>query len=149
MDIVRIFEDYSETQDYFFSYGTLAVQNLLTNPESYTEDKVHLLLEPVRRKTEISNGGLSVRSRLYSGKYMLVLRDNFDLNHFNEKGTNPAVSKYSTRIEPLLTLYAALEKQFIACEGLDLVSHENIDVTDALDANLTGLICTFQFRAYE
>ena len=149
MDIVRVFEDYCNTNEYYFGYGTTAVQNLLTNPDSFCEEKVHLLLEPVRRVSNISNGGLSVRTRTYSGKYMLVLRDNFDLNFFNEKGTDQTQSKYSTRIEPLLPLYAALEKQFISCDGLDLLQHENIDVTDALDANMTGLICTFQFRAYE
>ena len=151
MDIVRVFESFCTTNEYFFSYGTRSVQNLLTNPDDYCKDKVHLLLEPVRRKSEVTAGvtGLSVKSRLYSGKYMFVLRDNFDLNYFNEKGTDQAESKYTTRIEPLLPLYAALEKRFIACENLDLVGHDNIDITDALDANLTGLVCTFQFRAYE
>jgi hypothetical protein len=149
MDIVRIFQQFCIDNDYYFSYGTRSVQNLLTNPDTFNEDKVHLLLEPVRRISNVSNGGLSVRTRTYSGKYMFVLRDNYDLNYFNEKGTDEAESKYTTRIEPLLPLYAALEKQFIACNDLDLVAHDNIDITDALDANLTGLVCTFQFRAYE
>ena len=163
-DIVRTFEDYCELEPktiptitdgdarlgaYYFSYGTRSVQNLLTNPDEFCEDKVHVLLEPVRRKSEISSGGLSIKSRLYSSKYLLVWRDNYDKNYFNEKGTDQAESKYSTRIEPMLPVYAALEKQFIACEGLELVQHDNIDITDALDANLTGLVCTFQFRAYE
>ena len=90
MDIVRIFQQFCINNDYYFSYGTTSVQNLLTNPDSFNEDKVHLLLEPVRRRSDVSNGGLSVRSRSYSGKYMFVVRDNFDLNYFNEKGTDEA-----------------------------------------------------------
>jgi hypothetical protein len=149
-DIVRIFEDYCDDQEYYFGYGTTSIQNLLTNPNDYTTDKVHLLLEPVRRKSEVNNTnfGFNVKSRLFTGKYMLVLRDNFDLHFFNEKGQNEATSKYSTRIEPLLTNYALLEKYFMACEGLDLVQHDNFDVTDALDANMTGLIVNFQFRQW-
>ena len=63
-DIVRTFEDYCNTNEYYFSYGTRSVQNLLTNPDEFCEDKVHVLLEPVRRKSEISSGGLSIKSRL-------------------------------------------------------------------------------------
>jgi hypothetical protein len=119
MDIVRVFQNFCIANNYYFSYGTRSVQNLLTNPDTFNEDKVHLLLEPVRRISNVSNGGVSVRTRTYSGKYMFVLRDNFDLNYFNEKGTDEAESKYTTRIEPLLPLYAALEKHFITCDGLD------------------------------
>ena len=149
MDIVRVFEEYCETKDYYFSYGAMVVHNLLTGVDSCDLDKVYLLLQPMDRKTEVSNGGLSVVSRLYSGKYLLVLSDNFDLNYFNEKGSDQALSKYTTKIEPLQITYAALEKRLMTCDGIDVVSHTNFDVTDILDVNLTGLSCTYQFRIYE
>lgn len=149
MDIVRIFENYCTAQEFYFSYGTKAVQNLLTAPHDFDCDKVHILLDPVRRISNFSNTGMSVRTRTYQGRYLLVLRDDFDKHYFNEKGCEIESSKYSTRIEPLLPVYAALEKQFIACDGYEITQHENIDVTDALDANLTGLVCTFQIRVYE
>lgn len=149
MDIVRIFEDYCIDKDFYFSYGTKAVQNLLTAPNDFQADKIHILLDPVRRISNFTTSGMSVRTRTYQGRYMLVLRDDFDLHYFNEKGSDEATSKYSTRIEPLLPVYAALEKQFIACDGYEITQHENIDVTDALDANLTGLVCNFQIRVYE
>lgn len=148
MDIVRVFKDYCDNNDFFFGYGTTFIQNLLTNPQDHTADKIHLLLEPVRRRSEISSGGLNVTTRLYSGKYLLVLRDDYDLHYFNEKGSNPATSKYTTRIEPLLTVYAALEKRLMACDGFDVVFHDNIDITDVLDANMTGLLCNFQIRQF-
>lgn len=149
MDIVRIFENYATAREYCFIYGTKAVQNLLTNPHNFEQDKIHILLDPVRRVSEITAQGLSVRSRRYIGRYMILLRDDFDKPYFNEKGADSQQSKYTCNIEPLLPVYAAIEKQFFACDGYDVLQHENIDVTDALDANMTGLVCTFQIRVYE
>ena len=147
MDIVRVFQQYAADQGYYFSYGTRSIHNLLTNPNSYEQDKVHILLEPLRRRSDL--GEFGVLSRVATGSFMFVLRDNFDLNFFNEKGTDEQAGKFTTRIEPLLAIFAAFEKYLMNCAGVTLLSSETLEVTDALDANLTGLSCTMQMRVYE
>jgi hypothetical protein len=148
-DIVEIFEDYATTQSFRYKYGNRNVLNLLQSNSADFPDQVHLLVESVTRQSEIGSMGLSRNAVLYSGRYILALPDDYASHVYNENETDISKSKYKIKIKPLLTNFKELESQFMACDGLDILTHENSDTINFLDANLTGLFCTFKFRVYE
>lgn len=148
-DIVEIFEDFAAAQDYRYKYGNKAVLNLIQSRSADLPNEIHLLLENVRRKAEIGSSGLSRKAVVFSGRYFLVVPDDYSTHVYNENESQVSKSKYKEKILPLLTVWKALEAQFIACDGYDILSHENFDVVNELDANLTGLLCTYQIRVYE
>ena len=147
-DIVEIFEDYAAVNSFRYKYGNKNVLNLLQSNSAEFPNQVHLLVETVKRKSEIGDSGLSRKSVLFSGRYLLVVSDDYSTHVFNENEAQVPKSKYKEKILPLLSVWESLEAQFIACEGYDILSHENYDVTNELDANLTGLLVNYQMRVY-
>ena len=144
-DLVRILEDYSNSNDIIFRYGSKSHLNLLEGREELTEDKVHLLLFPVRR-------GLfdrSTSSRVVNGSFFLVMPDNFDRHYFNEREQPTADSKYTLKIEPLNVYATSMQIYLDSCGEIDVLTFDSVEAIDVLDANVTGLFITYQFRVYE
>jgi hypothetical protein len=75
--------------------------------------------------------------------------DDFAQEYHNETDQDNCEAKYTSRIEPLIKSLDALEQKLKWCEGIDIVSFESVDAIDVLDANMSGLWVTFQFRLYE
>lgn len=145
MDLVRILETYSNDNDIVFRYGSKSHLNLLEGREELTEDKVHVLLFPLRRGVY----NRSNSSRLVNGNLFLVLPDNYDRHYFNERGQDTADSKFVLKVEPLINTSKALENYLSYCNNVEIVSYESVEAIDVLDANLSGLFVTFQVRVYE
>lgn len=142
-DLVRILETFCASNDVKFHYGNKSHLNLIDSNSDLCPDKIHLLLFPLRRGNAINS------SRIYNGNFFYVKPDNFAQEYFNKTDGDNCESKYNTCIEPLIKSLDELEKKLRWCEDIDIVSFESIDAIDVLDANMSGLWVTFQFRVYE
>jgi hypothetical protein len=142
-DLVRVLESVCNANDIRFHYGNKSHLNLIDANSDLEPDKIHLLLFPLRR------GNVVDSARLYNGNFFYVMPDDFAQEYHNETDGDNCEAKYTHRIEPLLKSLDALELKLKWCEGLDIVSFESVDAIDVLDANMSGLFVTFQFRLYE
>ena len=142
-DLVRVLESVCNANDIRFHYGNKSHLNLIDANSDLEPDKIHLLLFPLRR------GNVVDSARIYNGNFFYVMPDDFGQEYHNETDGDNCEAKYTHRIEPLLKSLDALELKLKWCEGLDIVSFESVDAIDVLDANMSGLFVTFQFRLYE
>lgn len=142
-DLVRILETFCASNDVQFHYGNKSHLNLIDAGSDLEPNKIHFLLFPLRRGNFIDNG------RIYNGNFFYVKPDNFAQEYFNETDGDNLQSKYKTCIEPLITSLDAFEKKLKWCENIDILSWESVDAVDVLDANMSGLYVTFQFKVYE
>ena len=142
-DLVRVLESFCNANDIRFHYGNKSHLNLIDANSDLEPDKIHLLLFPLRRGNVVNS------ARIYNGSFFYVMPDDFAQEYHNETDGDNCEAKYTHRIEPLLKSLDALELKLKWCEGLDIVSFESVDAIDVLDANMSGLFVTFQFRLYE
>lgn len=141
-DIVRILQDIAEDKNLTYHYGKKAALNLLDG--TLEADRIFLLHEFASRKSEYNTSGTQIVAANYEGKFFLVKHSDFDQQYFAERGT-PETSKYVTNIEPLLSVFTDIGNS-LACTGIEVSQWDNIDVTDALDANMDGLLCSYKVR---
>lgn len=141
-DIVRILQDLATSNNIQYEYGKKAALNLLDG--TLDADKIFMLHEFTNRKSEYNDSGTRIVAANYEGKFFLVKHSDYDQHYFAERGSEQT-SKYTTNIEPLLTVFATLGNA-LACECYDVQQWSNIDVTDALDANMDGLLCTYKIK---
>lgn len=141
-DIVRILEDLATTEGLQYHYGKKAALNLLDG--TVTAGTTYLLHEFTNRKSQYNNSGTAIEAAQYEGKFFLVKQSDLDQHYFAEVGEQ-ATSKYVTNIAPLLEVFTRLGNQ-LACLGTVVTQWDNIDVTDALDANMDGLLCSYTIR---
>lgn len=139
-DIVRILEDLAVAKGLEYHYGKKAALNLLDG--SADAGKTYLLHEFTNRKSQYNDSGTKITAIEYEGKFFLVKQADLDQHYFAETGEQ-ATSKYVTSIEPLLTVFAQLGDN-LACLGTTVSQWDNIDVTDALDVNMDGLLCSYK-----
>jgi len=141
-DIVRILHTIATQKQLEYHYGKKAALNLLDG--SLEPDKIFLLHEFTSRKSEYNDTGTKITGAVYDGKFFLVKHADYDAHYFAERGEE-ATSKYTQNIEPLLSVFTNLGNT-LACTGATVTKWENIDVTDALDANMDGLLCTYSIN---
>lgn len=141
-DIVRILEDVAISKELTYHYGKKAALNLLDG--SAEEGKIYLLHEFTNRKSEYNSTGTLITAANYEGKFFLVKHSDMDQQYFQEQG-DQSTSKYTMNIEPLLEVFTTIGNS-LACLGLDISQWDNIDVTDALDANMDGLLCSYRIK---
>ena len=142
MDIVRILQQIAEDKNLIYHYGKKAALNLLEG--SAEANTTYLLHEFTNRKSEYNSSKTKIIAANYEGKFFLVKQSDFDQQYFAEKGT-PETGKYATNIEPLLGVYHSIGNS-LACLDITVSQWDNIDVTDALDANMDGLLCSYKIR---
>lgn len=142
-DLVRILESVCDANCIQFHYGNKSHLNLIDSNSDLEPDKIHLLLFPLRR------GNVVDSARLYNGNFFYVMPDDFAQEYHNETDQDQCEAKYTHRIEPLIKSLDGFEQKLKWCEGIDIVSFESVDAIDVLDANMSGLWVTFQFRVYE
>lgn len=139
-DIVRILHDLADTHQLEYHYGKKAALNLLDG--SLEPDRIFLLHEFTKRKSSYNTTGTKIEAVDYEGKFFLVKHADFNLHYYAEAGSTET-SKYTTGIAPLLNTFEALGNS-LACLQANVSQWENIDVTDALDANMDGLLCSYK-----
>jgi len=145
MDIVRILENICTGLDYKFHYGNKSHLNLIDQNGNLEPNKIHLLLFPPTRKNKNTNDN----SRTFNGNFFFVMPDNFSQDYYNNTNSSETENKYETKIEPLINALSSLELQLQYCENIDIIQFDSIDAVDVLDANLSGLWVTYQFKVYE
>jgi hypothetical protein len=141
-DIVRILQDICNDKGITYHYGKKAALNLLDG--SLDADKVFLLHEFTNRKSEYNSTGTKIVATSFEGKFFLVKHSDFDQQYFQEVG-DESTSKYTVNIEPLLQVFQSIGNT-LACADLNVLQWDNIDVTDALDANMDGLLCSYKIK---
>lgn len=141
-DIVRILETICADSGITYHYGKKAALNLLDG--SAEADKIYLLHEFTNRKSEYNSSGTRITATAYDGKFFLVKHSDFSSHYFQETGGQEG-SKYVTNIEPLLQVFTTIGNT-LACTHAVVTQWDNIDVTDALDANMDGLLCSYAIR---
>lgn len=141
-DIVRMLEGIALDSSLIYHYGRKAALNLLDG--SADADTTYLLHEFTNRKSEYNDSGTQIVAANYEGKFFLVKQSDLDQNYFAETGTQET-SKYTLHIEPLLEVFKTIGNR-LSCLGIEVNQWDNIDVTDALDANMDGLLCTYKLR---
>lgn len=141
-DIVRILQTIAESHNLTYHYGKKAALNLLDG--TLEANTIFLLHEFTNRKSEYNASGTRIVAANYEGKFFLVKHSDFDQHYFAEVGDSET-SKYTTNIEPLLSLFSNIGNT-LACTAYTVNQWDNIDVTDALDANMDGLLCTYKIR---
>lgn len=141
-DIVRILHNLADTHQLEYHYGKKAALNLLDG--TLEPDKIFLLHEFTNRKSSYNTSGTKIEAVDYEGKFFLVKHSDFSQHYYAEAGTTET-SKYTTGIEPLLATFSELGNS-LACLQAEVTQWDNIDVTDALDANMDGLLCSYKIR---
>jgi hypothetical protein len=141
-DIVRILQDIAITRQLEYHYGKKAALNLLDG--TLEPAKIFLLHEFTNRKSEYNSSGTKITAATYEGKFFLVKHADFDGHYFAERGTEET-SKYTVNIEPLLAEFEAIGNS-LACLAAEVTQWDNIDITDVLDANMDGLLCSYKIR---
>lgn len=142
MDIVRFLQQIAEDQNLIYHYGKKAALNLLEGEGE--PNTTYFLHEITTRKSEYNDTGTKIVADNYSGKFFLVKQSDLDQQYFAERDPSQT-GKFTQNIEPLLTVFQTLGNK-IACRGIAVHQWENIDVTDALDANMDGLLCSYSVR---
>jgi len=145
MDIVRIFENICTGLSYKFHYGNKSHLNLIDQNGNLEPNKIHLLLFPPTRKNKNTNDS----SRTFNGNFFFLMPDNFSQDYYNNTNSSETENKYESKIEPLINALSSLELQLQYCENIDIIQFDSIDAVDVLDANLSGLWVTYQFKVYE
>ncbi|WP_294822645.1 hypothetical protein [uncultured Flavobacterium sp.] len=141
-DIVRILQEVATGQGLVYHYGKKSALNLLDGtPDA---GNIFLLHEFTNRKSEYNESGTRIIAANCEGKFFLVKHSDYDSHYFAERGI-PEAGKYATNIEPLLAVFETLGNS-LSCLGLMVSQWDNLDVTDALDANMDGLLCTYNIR---
>lgn len=141
-DIVRILQDVALDKGLVYHYGKKAALNLLDGTLEPTN--IFLLHEFTNRKSEYNSSGTMITGVSYEGKFFLVKHSDYDQQYFQEVG-NEATSKYTVNIEPLLQVFTSIGNT-LSCIDLTVSQWDNIDVTDALDANMDGLLCSYKIK---
>lgn len=141
-DIVHILQDIAVGKNLDYHYGKKAALNLLDG--SLDPNKIFLLHEFTNRKSEYNSSGTKITAASYEGKFFLVKHADYDQHYFTERGSEET-SKYTTNIAPLLMVFQDIGNA-LACTGAEIAQWDNIDVTDALDANMDGLLCSYKIR---
>jgi hypothetical protein len=141
-DIVHILRDLALSNNLEYHYGKKAALNLLDG--SLDPAKIFLLHEFTNRKSEYNTSGTKITAANYEGKFFLVKHSDYDLQYFAERSSEQT-SKYATNIAPLLSVFETLGNA-LACLGTEVAQWDNVDVTDALDANMDGLLCTYKVK---
>ena len=141
-DIVRILQDIAASKNLVYHYGKKAALNLLDG--SLEANKIFMLHEFTNRKSEYNSSGTKITSVSYEGKLFLVKHADYDQHYFAERATEET-SKYTTNIEPLLQVFGSIGNS-LACLEAEVTQWDNIDITDALDANMDGLLCSYHIR---
>ena len=141
-DIVRILQDIALSKNLTYHYGKKAALNLLDG--TLETDKIFLLHEFTNRKSEYNTSGTKITATTYLGKFFLVKHADFDQQYFSERG-NEQTSKYVMNIAPLLGVFQDIGNT-LACLDAEVSQWDNIDVTDALDANMDGLLCSYSIK---
>ena len=141
-DIVRILQAIAEEKNIQYHYGKKAALNLLDG--TLEADKIFLLHEFTNRKSEYNSTGTMITAANYEGKFFLVKHSDYGQHYFAERGQE-GQSKYTLNIEPLLSVFNSIGNS-LACMGYTVAQWDNIDVTDALDANMDGLLCTYKIH---
>jgi hypothetical protein len=141
-DIVRILQDIATDNNIIYHYGKKAALNLLDGALEPTN--IYMLHEFTNRKSSYNTTGTAIISTSYEGKFFLVKHSDYDQQYFQERGTD-ASSKFTLNIEPLLSVFQTLGKA-LACTDAEVSQWDNIDVTDALDANMDGLLCSYKIK---
>lgn len=141
-DIVHILRDLAQDKNLDYHYGKKAALNLLDG--SLDPNKIFLLHEFTNRKSEYNTSGTKITAANYEGKFFLVKHADFDQHYFAERGSEET-SKYTMNIAPLLSVFQDIGND-LACLGAEVSQWDNVDVTDALDANMDGLLCSYKIR---
>jgi len=141
-DIVRILQDIALSKGIEYHYGKRAALNLLDG--SLDPTKIFMLHEFTNRKSEYNSTGTRIIAANFEGKFFLVKHSDYDQQYFQEVGTQET-SKYTTNIEPLLNVFNQIGNE-LGCLDFTVSQWDNIDVTDALDANMDGLLCSYRIK---
>ena len=141
-DIVRILERICAGNAITYHYGKKAVLNLLDG--SAEADKIYFLHEYTNRRSEYNSSGTKITATNHEGKFFLVKHSDYSQQYFSDE-ENAEPSKYVTNIEPLLRVFTDIGNS-LACTEAAISQWDNIDVTDVLDANMDGLLCTYRVR---
>lgn len=141
-DIVRILQDIAIDKGLEYHYGKKAALNLLDG--TLDASKIFLLHEFTNRKSEYNGTGTRITAANFEGKFFLVKHSDYDQQYFQEAGTQET-SKYTVNIEPLLTVFAEIGNT-LGCLDFTISQWDNIDVTDALNANMDGLLCSYKIK---
>lgn len=141
-DIVHILQDIALNKNITYHYGKKAALNLLDG--TLEADTIFLLHEFTNRKSEYNTSGTKITAATYEGKFFLLKHADYDQQYFAERGTQET-SKYTTNIAPLLSVFQDIGNT-LACLDAEVTQWDNIDVTDALDANMDGLLCSYRVK---
>lgn len=143
VDFVRILKAYCDNKGIQYEYGRKANLNLLK--ATLDNDKVYCLHEPSPRKAVMNATNTRVQSYMFSGMFFLVKQSTIDMPYFTEMANDEARSKYVLNIEPLLNEYQLMVNSF-ACQDIDILQFDCIDVVNVLDTNKDGLLVTYSVQ---
>lgn len=142
MDIVRKFESICDLNGVSFHYGSESHLNLLDG--DFDDDKVYLLLFPVRRDTTQIVSSISIQGISYTGRFLLLVGSDYSNHYFNENNADSSTSKYTVNIEPLLDFCYAIPNIFM-CDDYEVTRYSCEEAINILDCNKDGLWINFNF----
>jgi hypothetical protein len=140
VDFVRILKQYVESQNIKYEYGRKANLNLLKS--NLDNEQIYCLHEPSPRKSKMNATNTRVQSYVFTGMFFLVKQSTMDMPYFTEMANDEARSKYVLNIEPMLEVYQSMVNNF-ACQDIEILQFDCIDVVNVLDTNKDGLLVTY------
>ena len=161
-DIVEVFENYANSYGWRFSYGNKYNQNLLQS--DLTIGKIYMILDPVTRVRAHSQFG-GIGEQTFTGSFLLVVKSTIDQVYHNQTNeddfynraigdggtiienpcleTTVVLGKYIENIKPLLKNEITKLENDLDCSDFEITNWRIIDVVNAMDINVDGILVTF------
>lgn len=144
-DIVEILRSYAEGKGMIYHYGKKSTLNIIDKGNLYVADvnKIYFLHEFRQGSNELTSIG-KIKSKVWNGKIFLLKNSDLDLQFYQEVG-QLSTSKYKVNIEPLLNEFDNFVNSF-ACSNMSVLESSFVDITDAFDNNMDGILISYKIR---
>ena len=147
LDIVEIFQNYCDSNDIKFSFGSKNILNLTRSNSFLEPNKIYLFMEEF--KSDTIKTYLKTEKIRYKGLYFLLYTDDRSTNVYNENNSNFQDGKYVNKIRPLIPNFKGIDSQFSVCDGLDVNMHGWQPAINVFSENYTGIMCEYDINIYE
>lgn len=135
----EIFEQIATEHNWYFEYGRKDFMNLEATPS--VEQEYFLFLDPIEENTLFDDFS-NEESKTYSGRFLLLMKSDFDRAYHTQSRNDPNEGKYQMYI---IKCKEELKKipQAFACEDIFIKQWKTYEAINEFSDNFDGVLVNY------